>query len=67
MEKKRTITERYIDANDKVLTIKEAAKILGITPCGVRKRIYRNMLPRHKQGKRLYLLHSDLVGIIRDL
>jgi len=65
MTQQNPIVKQLVDANDKILTMNEVAEMLGITTSGVRKRIMRGTLPSHKQGRKRYVLMSELVSDIR--
>ena len=66
MERKNSVVNQLIDVNDTVLSVEDVAKMLRISSWGVRKRILRGQLPAHRQGRRLYILKSELVASIRS-
>lgn len=55
-----------LDANDDIISIEELARKLNIKPASVRARIRRKQLPAHKLCHRLYVLRSELIGVIRQ-
>jgi len=50
-----------------VRTTKDVAKILGISPVGVRMLVYRGRLPARKLGGRLVFLRDELEAHLKKL
>jgi len=51
---------------DDLLTIKEAATLLHLKPSTVRSKIAARTIPSYKEGKRRYLLRSELIHWIKE-
>lgn len=50
-----------------MLTVKDVAKLLGITPAGVRMRVYRGRLPARRLGGRIVFLRKELEEFLEQL
>lgn len=66
-EQNNSIVKQFVNVNDMLLKVEEAAELLGISRWGVLKRIERGLLPAHKDGRRWYLLKSELIEYLRSL
>jgi excisionase family DNA binding protein len=52
---------------EKLLTVDEAAAMLGRTPHAIYRLVERKRLPHRKYGRRLVFIESELVTFIADL
>ena len=66
MEQSNSIVKQFVNVNDKPLKVEETAELLGISRWGVLKRIERGLLPAHKNGRRWYLMKSELIEYLRN-
>lgn len=53
-------------SNEEIYTIKEAADKLQVSERYIRDNVNRKELKAFKRGKRVYILHNDLVEWIRN-
>lgn len=51
----------------KILTVKEVAKLLGLSEPAVRMKIRRGQLPARKMGQRIVFLQDELLIFIEGL
>lgn len=65
MRKNNTLAEKLVNATDSPLTVEKVADYLGITKWGVLKKIERGQLPAHKNGRRWYMMRSELVEYLK--
>ena len=66
MEQSNSIVKQFVNVNDRPLKVEETAELLGISRWGVLKRIERGLLPAHKNGRRWYLMKSELIEYLRN-
>ena len=50
-----------------ILSVKDVAEFLGITPAGVRLKVYRGQLPARKLGGRIVFLREELESYLKSL
>ncbi|MBR5657037.1 MAG: helix-turn-helix domain-containing protein [Prevotella sp.] len=65
-QQNNSIVKQFVNINEKPLKVEETAELLGIGRWGVLKRIERGLLPTHKNGRRWYVLKSELMDYIRN-
>ena len=65
-EQSNSIVKQFVNINETTLKVEEVAELLGISRWGVLKRIERQLLPAHKDGRRWYLLKSELMEYLRE-
>lgn len=53
-------------AEDELLTVSEAAKLLKLSVATVYTKVCRNEIPANKQGKRLYFYRKELLDWIKS-
>jgi excisionase family DNA binding protein len=53
-------------ADDDLLTISEAAKLLKLSVATIYTKVCRNEIPANKQGKRLYFYRGELLNWIKS-
>ncbi len=51
-----------IDVSDEAMTIKEAAEFFKIDVQAMYKRVQRNMVLSHRNGRRLYFFRKELIA-----
>lgn len=51
-----------IDVSDEAMTIKEAAEFFKIDVQAMYKRVQRNMVLFHRNGRRLYFFRKELIA-----
>ncbi len=66
MKVSNSIVQHYLNLNDEMMTVEQMADMLHISKWGVLKRIERGMIPAHKNGRRWYILKSELMKEIRS-
>ena len=66
IEQHNSIVKQFVNINETSLKVEEVAELLGISRWGVLKRIERRLLPAHKDGRRWYLLKSELMEYLRN-
>lgn len=66
LEQSNSIVKQFVNVNDRPLKVEETAELLGISRWGVLKRIERGLLPAHKNGRRWYLMKSELIEYLRN-
>ncbi len=54
------------EKNKKLLTVKDAADLLGISEAAVRKRLFLGQLPRFKLGHNVYIPYDRLKKFIDE-
>jgi len=57
---------KRVDEVPKLLTVKEASKLLGIPVGAVRKRLFLGQLPRLKLGHNVYIPSNKLLQMINE-
>ncbi|SMO92083.1 transcriptional regulator, AlpA family [Flavobacterium resistens] len=57
---------KTVDADDDLLTISEAAKLLKLSVATIYTKVCRNEIPANKQGKRLYFYRGELLNWIKS-
>lgn len=55
-----------MNVNEEMLTVEKVAELMCISKWGVLKQIERGILPAHKNGRRWYILKSELVQYVRN-
>lgn len=53
-------------AEDEILTVSDAAKLLKLSVATVYTKVCRNEIPANKQGKRLYFYRKELLDWIKS-
>ena len=65
-QQNNSIVKQFVNINEQTLKVEETAELLGISKWGVLKRIERGLLPAHKNGRRWYVLKSELMDYLRS-
>ena len=66
IQRNNSIVRQFVNVNEEALKVEQTAELLGISRWGVLKRIERGLLPAHKDGRRWYVLKSELMEYLRE-
>lgn len=61
-----TLTTTEAEPKEKLLSVKETAEFLGLSPATIYSNVSRGTLPHMKRGNRLYFSSLELMEYIKD-
>lgn len=60
------LKQMVINQDETVWNVKQLASVIGASEEAVRKRIKRNVIPAHKEGRSWYILKSEYISNLRN-